>query len=84
MARGQWSTANGCALPGTSSPTNTTSNRRSADRRSIKGSDRPIERIAAAAGFGTAANFRAVFRREVGLPPAAYRRSHRLEPGTAA
>ncbi|MGW0517574.1 hypothetical protein [Crossiella sp. NPDC003009] len=35
-----------------------------------------MERIAAATGFGTSANFRSIFRREVGLPPSDYRRTH--------
>ncbi|MCP3014523.1 helix-turn-helix domain-containing protein [Nocardiopsis dassonvillei] len=35
-----------------------------------------MERIAGATGFGSAANFRAVFKREVGTTPSAYRRTH--------
>nr|WP_239062763.1 helix-turn-helix domain-containing protein [Streptomyces sp. SID13031] len=34
-----------------------------------------VERIAAATGFGSSANFRTHFRREVGTTPTAYRRS---------
>jgi transcriptional regulator GlxA family with amidase domain len=47
-------------------------------RRLLETSDWSVERIAAATGFGTAANFRAVFKREVGTTPSAYRRSHGL------
>jgi transcriptional regulator GlxA family with amidase domain len=42
-------------------------------RRLLETSDWPIERIASATGFGTAANLRAVFRREMGVTPSAYR-----------
>ncbi|WP_405792089.1 GlxA family transcriptional regulator [Streptomyces sp. NBC_01506] len=45
-------------------------------RRLLERSDWSIERIAGATGFGTAANFRAIFRREVGVPPSAYRKAH--------
>ncbi|RKT55162.1 GlxA family transcriptional regulator [Saccharothrix australiensis] len=45
-------------------------------RRLLEESDWSVERIAAATGFGTAANFRAVFRREVGTTPGAYRKAH--------
>lgn len=45
-------------------------------RRLLETSDWAVERIAAATGFGTAANFRAVFRREVGTTPTEYRRLH--------
>lgn len=45
-------------------------------RRLLETSDWPVERIAAAAGFGTAANFRSTFRREVGTTPSAYRKVH--------
>ncbi|WP_228079762.1 GlxA family transcriptional regulator [Streptomyces profundus] len=48
-------------------------------RRLLETSDLPVERIAAAAGFGTSANFRAVFRREMGMSPSAYRKEHDLE-----
>nr|MCL7021285.1 helix-turn-helix domain-containing protein [Vibrio vulnificus] len=46
----------------------------------------PVERIAAASGFGTAGHFRAVFRREVGVTPSAYRAAHPLpeRPGPAS
>ncbi|MFC5232377.1 GlxA family transcriptional regulator [Pseudonocardia zijingensis] len=45
-------------------------------RRLLEVSDWSVERIAAATGFGTAANFRSVFRREVGATPTAYRKRH--------
>ncbi|WIX82644.1 helix-turn-helix domain-containing protein [Amycolatopsis carbonis] len=45
-------------------------------RRLLETSDWPVERIAAATGFGTAANFRIIFRREVGTTPTGYRRMH--------
>ncbi|MEV4319712.1 helix-turn-helix domain-containing protein [Actinocrispum sp. NPDC049592] len=44
-------------------------------RRLLERSDWSIERIAAATGFGTATNFRTVFRREVGSTPSAYRKA---------
>lgn len=43
-------------------------------RRLLEESDWTVERIASATGFGTAANLRAVFRREVGATPSGYRR----------
>lgn len=46
-------------------------------RRLLETSDWSIERIAAASGWGTAANFRLTFRREVGSLPSEYRRRHR-------
>ncbi|MFE2034007.1 GlxA family transcriptional regulator [Streptomyces scopuliridis] len=45
-------------------------------RRLLEASDWSVERIAGATGFGTAANFRTIFRREVGVPPTAYRKLH--------
>ncbi|MEU9784071.1 helix-turn-helix domain-containing protein [Streptomyces phaeochromogenes] len=45
-------------------------------RRLLESSDWSVERIAGATGFGTAANFRNIFRREVGVTPTAYRKSH--------
>ncbi|GAA2077280.1 DJ-1/PfpI family protein [Streptomyces albiaxialis] len=45
-------------------------------RRLLESSDWPVERIATATGFGTAANFRTAFRRETGVTPTAYRRTH--------
>ncbi|MGW4485010.1 GlxA family transcriptional regulator [Amycolatopsis sp. NPDC004368] len=45
-------------------------------RRLLETSDWPVERIASATGFGTAANFRVIFRREVGTTPTGYRRLH--------
>lgn len=44
-------------------------------RRLLETSDWSMDRIAAATGFGSGANFRAVFRREVGTTPHAYRKS---------
>lgn len=44
-------------------------------RRLLESSDWSVEKIAAATGFGSAANFRSVFRREVGTTPSVYRRS---------
>ncbi|MGP4113317.1 GlxA family transcriptional regulator [Streptomyces sp. 4N509B] len=51
-------------------------------RRLLESSDWSVERIAGATGFGTAANFRTIFRREVGVTPTAYRKAH--EPPPAA
>lgn len=48
-------------------------------RRLLETSDWAVERIATETGFGTSANFRAVFRREVGLAPTAYRKARRAE-----
>ncbi|MEU0697842.1 helix-turn-helix domain-containing protein [Streptomyces niveus] len=45
-------------------------------RRLLEASDWSVERIASATGFGTAANFRTVFRREMGVTPSAYRKAH--------
>ncbi|MGA5506599.1 GlxA family transcriptional regulator [Streptomyces umbrinus] len=45
-------------------------------RRLLESSDWSVERIAGATGFGTAANFRTIFRREVGVTPTAYRKTH--------
>ncbi|AXK32699.1 helix-turn-helix domain-containing protein [Streptomyces armeniacus] len=53
-------------------------------RRLLEASDWSVERIAAAAGFGTAANFRTVFRREVGVTPTAYRASYGPAAGPAS
>ncbi|GAA1650006.1 GlxA family transcriptional regulator [Actinoplanes couchii] len=44
-----------------------------AARRLLETSDWPVERVAGASGFGTAANLRAVFRRELGVTPSAHR-----------
>ncbi|MEV6282342.1 helix-turn-helix domain-containing protein [Kribbella sp. NPDC051770] len=49
-------------------------------RRLLEATDLPVERIAAVAGFGSAANFRTVFRREVGTTPSGYRRSALTPP----
>lgn len=45
-------------------------------RRLLETSDWSVERIAGATGFGSAANFRTLFRREVGVTPTAYRKLH--------
>ncbi|MGI5507111.1 GlxA family transcriptional regulator [Lentzea sp. CA-135723] len=45
-------------------------------RRLLETSDWPVDRIAAATGFGTGSNFRAIFRREVGTTPTGYRKAH--------
>jgi transcriptional regulator GlxA family with amidase domain len=52
-------------------------------RRLLERSDWSVERIAAVTGFGTAANFRTVFRREVGTTPSGYRSTTRSETGLA-
>ena len=44
-------------------------------RRLLETSDWSVERIAGASGFGTAANLRTLFRRELGVTPSAYRRA---------
>ncbi|MGC9495817.1 GlxA family transcriptional regulator [Streptomyces sp. WG7] len=44
-------------------------------RRLLETSDWSVERIATETGFGTSANFRAIFRRDVGLTPTAYRKA---------
>lgn len=49
-------------------------------RRLLEASDWSVERIAGAAGFGSAANFRTIFRREVGVTPTAYRKLHANPP----
>ncbi|MDQ1700246.1 MAG: AraC family transcriptional regulator, transcriptional activator FtrA, partial [Frankiaceae bacterium] len=48
----------------------------------LESTDEPVERIAGLAGFGTAANLRQHFTRQVGVAPMAYRRTFR--GGTAA
>lgn len=45
-------------------------------RRLLETSDWPVDRIAAVTRFGTGSNFRAVFRREAGTTPTAYRKAH--------
>ncbi|MFE6165271.1 GlxA family transcriptional regulator [Streptomyces sp. NPDC056486] len=45
-------------------------------RRLLEASDWSVEKIAGAVGFGSAANFRTIFRREVGVTPSAYRKQH--------
>lgn len=49
-------------------------------RRLLETSDWSVERIAAASGLGTAANFRISFRRETGSLPSDYRRLHARAP----
>jgi len=46
-------------------------------RRLLEGTDLPIERVAAQAGFGTAASLRQHLHAAVGVAPAAYRRTFR-------
>ena len=46
-------------------------------RRLLETSDWSVDRIAGAAGMGSAANFRVIFRRETGSLPSDYRRVHR-------
>ncbi|WP_207925914.1 GlxA family transcriptional regulator [Actinocrispum wychmicini] len=54
-------------------------------RRLLETSDWSVERIANVTGMGTAANFRAIFRRETGMSPSTYRRLHHIgaAPGEA-
>lgn len=49
-------------------------------RRLLEASDWSVERIAGTTGFGSAANFRTLFRREVGVTPTAYRKLHAKPP----
>jgi transcriptional regulator GlxA family with amidase domain len=44
-------------------------------RRLLETTDLPIERVAAASGFGSAPNLRVHFQRVVGTTPTAYRRT---------
>ncbi|SOD64393.1 Transcriptional regulator GlxA family, contains an amidase domain and an AraC-type DNA-binding HTH domain [Streptomyces zhaozhouensis] len=53
-------------------------------RRLLETSDWPVERVAGAAGFGSAAHFRACFRRELGVTPSAYRREFTEAEGALA
>jgi AraC family transcriptional activator FtrA len=48
----------------------------------LESTDEPVERVASLAGFGTAANLRQHFTRQVGVAPMMYRRTFR--GGTAA
>lgn len=48
----------------------------------LTSTDAPIAEIALAAGFADQSHFTRVFRRELGTPPASFRRSTRLEPRT--
>ena len=45
-------------------------------RELLESTDAPVDRIAADAGFGTAASLRAHFRAALGVPPLAYRRTY--------
>ncbi|MDE9367618.1 helix-turn-helix domain-containing protein [Luteipulveratus sp. YIM 133132] len=45
-------------------------------RHLLEKTDWPVDRVAAASGFGTAAAFRAQFRTGVGISPSAYRRGY--------
>ena len=49
-------------------------------QRLLESTDEPIERVATACGFGTAAGLRAHFQRQTGTTPTAYRRTFRTEP----
>ncbi|MBO8192948.1 helix-turn-helix domain-containing protein [Streptomyces oryzae] len=53
-------------------------------RHLLEESDLPIERIAAQAGFGTAASLRQHFQAALGVSPRAYRRTFRTEAADAA
>jgi transcriptional regulator GlxA family with amidase domain len=50
----------------------------------LESTDQPVERIAALAGFGTAANLRQHFTRVVGVPPMHYRRTFQGEGQASA
>lgn len=49
-------------------------------RHLLETSDLPVDRVAGAAGFGTATSLRAHLAAAVGLSPVAYRRTYRAEP----
>ncbi|MGL4176552.1 MAG: GlxA family transcriptional regulator [Dermatophilaceae bacterium] len=49
----------------------------------LESSDLGVEGVAARVGLGTATNFRAHFRRHVGLTPTAYRRSRTPDPASS-
>ncbi|WP_432537700.1 GlxA family transcriptional regulator [Kineococcus arenarius] len=53
-------------------------------RELLESTDLPVERVAAAVGLGTVANFRAHFRRVTGCGPASYRSSFNPAPGGGA
>ncbi|WP_431678853.1 GlxA family transcriptional regulator [Kitasatospora sp. KL5] len=46
-------------------------------RELLEGSDAPMETVARRSGLGTPANLRTLFRRQVGVPPSAYRDTFR-------
>jgi transcriptional regulator GlxA family with amidase domain len=49
-------------------------------RHLLETTDLPVDRVAAAAGFGTSASLRQHLAAAVGLSPLAYRRTYRAEP----
>ena len=49
-------------------------------RHLLESTDLPVDRVAAAAGFGTSASLRQHLAAAVGLSPLAYRRTYRAEP----
>ncbi len=51
-------------------------------RRLLEATDLPVDRIAAESGFGTAVSLRQHLHVEIGVAPAAYRRTFRAEPTT--
>jgi transcriptional regulator GlxA family with amidase domain len=53
-------------------------------RRLLETTDRPVERIAADAGFGTAASLRQHLRAAIGVSPGAYRRMYQGPQGRGA
>lgn len=50
----------------------------------LESTDHPVERIAHAAGFGSAANLRVYFQRHLSTTPSAYRRTFRAREGARA
>jgi transcriptional regulator GlxA family with amidase domain len=50
-------------------------------QRLLETTDEPVERIATACGFGTAAGMRLHFQRQVGTTPTGYRRTFRCQAG---
>jgi transcriptional regulator GlxA family with amidase domain len=49
-------------------------------RRLLETTDLPVDKVAAAAGFGTATSLRQHLHAEIGVPPSAYRRTFRGDP----
>jgi len=49
-------------------------------RRLLETTDLPVDRVATASGFGTATSLRQHLHAEIGVSPAAYRRTFRAEP----